>query len=919
MIDGPATGDATKGSTVDTRYLEYCYGDPYFYEIPLGRMGGAGQAQAYRYANGLDWDGWRTGTGNGWYHVQPQDAALARQGWKIHVSATLDNAQELLDAVAAYCNEHRVPFKYLPSAADLMRNNVKYAGRGGSGKFITIYPADVEHCERVIRDLDGKIGGAEGPYILSDLRWQDGPLYLRYGGFALQQVRNDSDELVPAIEAPDGSLVPDERGPVFRPPTWVETPSFVREQLDRMGGDQRPESFPYEVREALHFSNGGGIYVARALVDDQTVVIKEARPFAGLTPDGRDAVVRLEREAQFLSEFSDVPNVVRKRDYLVEGGHHFLVEEFVEGRTLNKEMVMRNPLVRGDQTREDRLAYRDWVLRLMASISETVDQFHERRVVFGDLHPNNLMITPEGDPRFIDFEMAYRFEETDVAAAGAPGYMAPDARTGPSADRYSLATMRLGLFVPLTVLLALDDAKLEHLVEGAQARFELDDAYCDSILRDAAVQLPKRPPSPRVERARSVVRGWDVETVAGTQEISRSISRGVWEKLDLSRRDRAFPGDIRQFTENGFGLAHGACGNLLSTPGEPGAQDDVLDWVVEGLSTSQNPVAPGFYDGIAGIAYTARRMGRDELADTMLNELAGAPLERLTSDLFGGLAGIGCLLLAEGQRDPAMRDKLTGALSTVRAVLAERMVQGAPHIRLVNDTPTVETGKGGMMRGLTGQALFWIQSFEDRGEPADLDRAREALEIDLGLCQVVEDGSIQLNEGWRTLPYLASGSAGVGIAMTRFLEHADEPAWQEKLAGIELAVRPDFVIQPNVFNGRAGLVVFLAHLLRSGRGSTSAQADLERHVRQLGTYAVVNGTGIHFPGEQIMRLSTDWATGSAGVKDTLDLYSRLLADGPGGAEGVPLLGVDPLYSSPTGGPVALVGADAAPMEGGDRP
>ena len=914
VIAWPALGDATKGSTVDTRYLEYCYGDPHFYEIPLGRMGGVGQSQIYRHADGLGWTDWRTGVSNGWFHVQTEGAVLPRQGWKIHVSATLGNAQELLAAVAAYCNEHRVPFKYLPSSADLMRNNVKYAGRGGSGKFITIYPSDAEHCERVVRDLDGKIGGADGPYILSDLRWQAGPLYLRYGGFALQQVRNDSDELVPAIEAPDGSLVPDERGPVFRPPTWVETPPFVREQLDRMGSDQRPESFPYEVREALHFSNGGGIYVARALADDQTVVIKEARPFAGLTPDGRDAVARLEREAQFIRDFCDVPNVVRMRDYVVEGGHHFLVEEFVEGRTLNKEMVMRNPLVRGDQTREDRLEYRDWVLRLMTSISETVDQFHERRVVFGDLHPNNLMITPDGEPRFIDFEMAYRFDETDVAAAGAPGYMAPDARTGPGADRYSLAAMRLGLFVPLTVLLGLDDTKLEHLVEGAQERFELDDAYCEAILRDAAVKLPKRPPSARVERTRAVVRGWDVETVTGIQEISRSINRGVWENLDLSRRDRAFPGDIRQFTENGFGLAHGACGNLLSTPGEPGAQDEVLDWVLDGISTSQNPVAPGFYDGIAGIAYTARRMGRDEIADTLIDGLVSAPLERLTSDLFGGLAGIGCLLLAEGRRDAGMKGKVGDALLTVRSVLADRMAQGAPHIRLVNDTPTVETGKGGMMRGLTGQALFWLESFEAGGDPGDLDKARQAIEIDLGLCQVVADGSIQLNEGWRTLPYLANGSAGVGIAMTRFLKHADVPEWQETLAGIELAVRADFVIQSNLFNGRAGLVVFLAHLLSSGHSGVTTQADLERHVRQLGTYAVVNRTGIHFPGEQIMRLSTDWATGSAGVKDTLDLYSRLLTGGPGGAMGVPLIGVDPLYPSSAAAPMAVVVANGASPE-----
>ena len=72
------------------------------------------------------------------------------------------------------------------------------------------------------------------------------------------------------------------------------------------------------------------------------------------------------------------------------------------GITLNKAMVARNPLIRADQTREDRLAYRDWALGIMAEVEEALRSFHREGVVFGDLHPNNIIVTDEGRPVFID-------------------------------------------------------------------------------------------------------------------------------------------------------------------------------------------------------------------------------------------------------------------------------------------------------------------------------------------------------------------------------------------------------------------------------------------------------------------------------------------------------------------------------------
>ena len=64
-------------------------------------------------------------------------------------------------------------------------------------------------------------------------------------------------------------------------------------------------------------------------------MLKEGRPNAGLAADGADAVTRLRREHDMLRLLDGVEGVPAALDYFQVGDHHFLVEEFVEGRPLN--------------------------------------------------------------------------------------------------------------------------------------------------------------------------------------------------------------------------------------------------------------------------------------------------------------------------------------------------------------------------------------------------------------------------------------------------------------------------------------------------------------------------------------------------------------------------------------------------------
>ncbi|BFO21395.1 hypothetical protein SHKM778_77830 [Streptomyces sp. KM77-8] len=269
-----------------------------------------------------------------------------------------------------------------------------------------------------------------GPYILSDLRWKSGPLYVRYGGFVLRAVRSETGELTYCVEDPQGRLVPDVRGPGFRPPEWVRIPEFLAGAIDARNAGTLKD-FPYQVTQALHFSNGGGVYRGTDTRTGTHVVLREARPLAGLDGVGRDAVARHEQEHWALRRLQGLPCIPRLIDYRIGHEHFFLVRDYVEGHSLSKEIMRRNPLVQGIASDTECAEYARWAQAVLDQIERGVQGMHDRGVVFGDLHPGNVLVGPDSAVSFIDFETASSVDLNAAQSMGAVGFMAPRASPAP--------------------------------------------------------------------------------------------------------------------------------------------------------------------------------------------------------------------------------------------------------------------------------------------------------------------------------------------------------------------------------------------------------------------------------------------------------------------------------------------------------
>lgn len=178
------------------------------------------------------------------------------------------------------------------------------------------------------------------------------------------------------------------------------------------------------------------------------------------------------------------------------------------------------------------------------------------------------------------------------------------------------------------------------------------------------------------------------------------------------------------------------------------------------------------------------------------------------------------------------------------------------------------------MRGATGTALFSLRLYETTGDREHLRMATEALDFDLHSLQPGRDGSLQVDEGWRLLPYLGSGSAGIGIVLAQLLTHLPgHSRYLELLDGIATAATAPFTAQSGLLEGRAGLIQFLLTLERTGLATPATSDALHRHVGALELHTIRRGNHVRLAGNGVLRASCDLATGAAGVLATLIDYN----------------------------------------------
>ena len=167
----------------------------------------------------------------------------------------------------------------------------------------------------------------------------------------------------------------------------------------------------------------GDVYLANDTVLKRQVALKAIK----LGPNGDDSFDRrLFKEAERASQLND-EHIARIYDLVEEGGRTFLVMEYVRGMTLRTRL--HRPLSANE--------FFDVAEQCLLGLAAA----HAKGILHCDLKPENLMITPEGRVKILDFGLARQTPkaqpqgaELSTTTGGTRGYVAPEVLLGMAPD-----------------------------------------------------------------------------------------------------------------------------------------------------------------------------------------------------------------------------------------------------------------------------------------------------------------------------------------------------------------------------------------------------------------------------------------------------------------------------------------------------
>ncbi len=204
-------------------------------------------------------------------------------------------------------------------------------------------------------------------------------------------------------------------------------------------------------------------------------------------PGAEELLSRFETERRILAGL-DHPHIARLLDAgTAEDGQPFFVMEFVEGEPLDRYCEDR------DLSIEERL-------KLFRTICGAVQFAHRNLVIHRDLKPGNILVTPDGEPKLLDFGIAKLF-----ASDGEPRFEVTRTGLRPMTPRYASPEQVAG--GPLTT--ATDVYSLGVVLYRLLAGEYPQDAACGpaELERQIREVRPKRPSERLTGRRRRLLEG----------------------------------------------------------------------------------------------------------------------------------------------------------------------------------------------------------------------------------------------------------------------------------------------------------------------------------------------------------------------------------------------------------------------------
>lgn len=177
----------------------------------------------------------------------------------------------------------------------------------------------------------------------------------------------------------------------------------------------------YRILEKLGEGGMGVVYRAEDTKLKRTVALKFLSPHL-LTDEQHKR--RFIHEAQAAAVLTH-PHICTIHEIDEANGHTFMVMEYIEGESL-RQKIEAGTLDVGN------------ALDIVIQIAKGLTKAHDQGIIHRDIKPGNVLMTPEGDAKIVDFGLAKLAAQTRLTKTGTSvgtiSYMSPEQATGKEVD-----------------------------------------------------------------------------------------------------------------------------------------------------------------------------------------------------------------------------------------------------------------------------------------------------------------------------------------------------------------------------------------------------------------------------------------------------------------------------------------------------
>jgi len=346
-----------------------------------------------------------------------------------------------------------------------------------------------------------------------------------------------------------------------------------------------PPSFfgPYRVDSLLGRGGMGEVFRAFDTRLGRPVAVKVMANGAGRA----STVQRFLREARAASALNH-PNIVTIHDFgETSEGNHYIVQEFIEGRTLRS--MLDEPLALPA------------IIEVGRQVARALAAAHAAGIVHRDVKPENVMLRADGYVKVLDFGLARIDDPTATGAVthtnldtapgailGTPAYMSPEAvrasSVGPPADVFGLGVMLYEMAASRRPFVAANSVGViaailsEEPVPLSRVNGSVPLALDELVQRMLAKDADSRPSAKDVDDVLAELQGRDTPAAAAPASAIRRNTVGRTSERDALRRAYARAKEGRSA--------------IVAVTGEPGIGKSSLtdDFLAELAAGGERPI-----------------------------------------------------------------------------------------------------------------------------------------------------------------------------------------------------------------------------------------------------------------------------------------------------------------------------------------